>query len=197
MVNGSIVGKLTVNDPDGTAYTLTATEPAHGDVVVNPDGTFVYTPDPDYNGTDTFDVTVTDANSGFHIHGLSGLLNLATFGLLGESGHTTTHTITIGPRFERTTVVSGLVSPNGFPVPAAAGRPPELDNRILIAEKGGAIKVDNGSEMQSEPLITLPTSTDGRAEWMLSRWIRTSRTTDTSMCHTSRTTTSNGCRASR
>ena len=155
LVDGSIVGTLVANDPDGTGYTLTATKPAEGEVVVNPDGTFVYTPGPDYDGGDTFSVTVTEADSGFHIHGLGGLLNLVTFGLLGESGHSTTRTISVGKdvpvQFERSTVVSGLESPTDFRILP--------DNRILIAEKGGAIKVYNGTELQSEPLITLPVST--------------------------------------
>ena len=101
---------------------------------------------------------MTEADSGFHIHGLGGLLNLVTFGLLGESGHSITRTISVGDdvpdvptQFERSTVVSGLESPTDFRILP--------DNRILIAEKGGAIKVYNGTELQSEPLITLPVST--------------------------------------
>ena len=105
LVNDDIVGTLTVNDPDGSTYTLTATDPAKGEVVVNPDGTFVYTPGPDYKGTDKFDVTVSDANSA-HIHGLPGLLNLVTFGLLGESGHTTTQTINVGGVFNSSGALS-------------------------------------------------------------------------------------------
>jgi aldose sugar dehydrogenase len=160
LVDDSIVGTLVANDPDGTGYTMTATKPAKGEVVLNPDGTFVYTPGPDYNGEDTFDVTVTEADSGFHIHGLGGLINLVTFGLLGESGHSTTRTINVGEgvppdvpvQFERTTVVSGLVSPTDFRILP--------DDRILLAEKGGAIKVANADgQLQSEPLITFPVST--------------------------------------
>ncbi|MFC4636706.1 Ig-like domain-containing protein, partial [Dokdonia ponticola] len=36
--------------------------PANGTVTINPDGTVTYTPDPDFNGTDTFDYTVTVTN---------------------------------------------------------------------------------------------------------------------------------------
>jgi len=38
---------------------ITATDPPHGTVVVT-GGTVVYTPDPDYNGPDTFSYTITD-----------------------------------------------------------------------------------------------------------------------------------------
>ena len=61
-----------------------------------------YTPPGDWNGsdpyTDTFRVTTSDFWSGPHIHGLSGLVNLLTFGLLGSSGHTATGTVTVSRR---------------------------------------------------------------------------------------------------
>jgi subtilisin family serine protease len=47
------------SDPDGEALTvLSATDPAHGSTAVQPDGTILYTPDPDHAGTDTFDYTI-------------------------------------------------------------------------------------------------------------------------------------------
>src|SRR4029077_17622079 len=124
-----IVGTLTPDDPDSTAFTFTATKPAHDEVEVSPNGTFVYTPDATYTGEDFFDVTGSDASSGFHIHGLSGLLNVVTFGLLGESGHTYTRTISVSGDvppggFSVSTVVSGLNQPTDFRF--------LLDNRILI-----------------------------------------------------------------
>ncbi|MGY4712571.1 glycoside hydrolase family 64 protein [Mycolicibacterium sp. CBM1] len=58
-----------------------------------------YTPPGSWDGgapyTDTFQVTTSDFWSGPHIHGLSGLVNLLTFGLLGSSGHTATGTLTV------------------------------------------------------------------------------------------------------
>ena len=160
--NGAITGTLTPVDTDSTTWTYTATPPAGGDVVVNPDGTFIYTPNANYDGEDSFDVTISDASSGFHVHGLSGALNLITFGLVGESGHTRTETITVSgevppPDFQRTVVVEGLAEPTDFRfLPRVT---PNAPDRILIAEKGGAIKVYNGSEMQSTPVITLPVQT--------------------------------------
>ncbi|NJO74750.1 MAG: tandem-95 repeat protein [Leptolyngbyaceae cyanobacterium RM1_406_9] len=47
---------------DGPAtYTLTGA-PSHGSLSFNSDGSFVYTPNPDFNGTDSFTYQVTDAN---------------------------------------------------------------------------------------------------------------------------------------
>jgi VCBS repeat-containing protein len=161
LVDGRIVGNLNAVDPDSATLTFTHTDPAHGQVVVNPDGTFTYTPDAGYTGPDSFDVTVSDANNGFQIHGLSGLLNLVTFGLLGESGYTSTEniTVTVLPQtglpagFERTVLASGLNQPEDFRFLP--------DGRILIAEKDGAIQVYKDGQLNDVPLITLSVSTDG------------------------------------
>ncbi|HOY02100.1 Ig-like domain-containing protein, partial [Zoogloea sp.] len=58
-------GTLTGNDTpsgDGGNVWAKASDPAHGSVVVNPDGSFVYTPSPDYHGPDSFTYTITDAD---------------------------------------------------------------------------------------------------------------------------------------
>ena len=48
----------------GTDYTVTAaTDPANGSVNIETDGTITYTPDSNFNGTDTFDYTVTVTNA--------------------------------------------------------------------------------------------------------------------------------------
>ena len=52
------------SDPDsGSAISVTGnTTPAHGTVTVNPDGTFTYTPNAGFSGTDTFQYTITDSD---------------------------------------------------------------------------------------------------------------------------------------
>jgi len=52
------------NDTDADGDTLTptiVTEPSHGAVTLNADGSFTYTPDEGFQGTDTFTYKVTDA----------------------------------------------------------------------------------------------------------------------------------------
>ena len=57
-----ITGTLSASDLDGLTltYSLVAAT-AHGDVTVHADGTFVYTPAADYNGTDSFTFTANDS----------------------------------------------------------------------------------------------------------------------------------------
>lgn len=97
-LDGVVRGALNAADDDGDGLTYSVTRDAeHGRVSVGADGTFIYTPaDPgQLSATDTFEVTVSDADGGFHLHGLMGLINLLTFGLIGTAGHTVTRTVTL------------------------------------------------------------------------------------------------------
>jgi len=60
-----ISGQITGSDVDGDPLTYgKGSDPSHGSVVVNPDGSYIYTPAPDYNGDDSFTVTVDDGQGG-------------------------------------------------------------------------------------------------------------------------------------
>ena len=51
------------SDPDGDALTFSvANQPTNGNVVLQPNGSFTYTPDPGYNGPDSFDYQTVDAD---------------------------------------------------------------------------------------------------------------------------------------
>jgi large repetitive protein len=83
-------GNVLTNDTDADGDELTATlvtGPTHGDVTLNADGSFTYTPDANYNGTDTFTYKVSDEGSG-HLHGLLGFFS-------ADGGHTDTATVNI------------------------------------------------------------------------------------------------------
>jgi YVTN family beta-propeller protein len=79
IVDGRVVTALTGDlgavDADGDPMTFTVTDaPEKGSVVVNPDGTFTYTPSREFaavGGTDVFVVKAADV--GFHLHGLDFL----------------------------------------------------------------------------------------------------------------------------
>lgn len=65
--NTTVSGAVLPNDTDADGDDLTAalaTGPSHGSVTLNPDGTFTYTPNADFTGTDTFTYTVDDGYDG-------------------------------------------------------------------------------------------------------------------------------------
>ena len=62
-VSGDVSDNDVDFDGDALTYEVT-TNPSNGTVEMNPDGTFTYTPNADFFGTDTFVYTVTDANGG-------------------------------------------------------------------------------------------------------------------------------------
>ncbi|MFN3857820.1 MAG: Ig-like domain-containing protein [Caulobacter sp.] len=58
-----IVGTVTATDVDGPDVTYSLdTGPSNGSVVVNADGTYTYTPDADFYGTDSFTFTASDGS---------------------------------------------------------------------------------------------------------------------------------------
>lgn len=115
--NGVVSGNLNAVDPDSPALKFTITgKPTRGTATVNPDGTFSYRADPSVaatGATDTFRVTVSDTPSGFQLHGIGGLINLLTFGLIGSPGDSSTSTVTV-------TVTAFNNLPTGY---AIVGRP--------------------------------------------------------------------------
>ena len=96
---GVVTGSLNAVDPDSPRLAFTVTsQPERGTAAVAADGTWTYTPTPAALAagvTDTFEVTVSDAPSGFAIHGLAGLIHLLSFGLLGSRGDTSTSAVTV------------------------------------------------------------------------------------------------------
>jgi gliding motility-associated-like protein len=55
------------SDPDGDELTVTiseAQEPANGTVTIDENGVVTYTPNENFNGTDSFDYTISDGNGG-------------------------------------------------------------------------------------------------------------------------------------
>jgi YVTN family beta-propeller protein len=90
-VDGVVTGDLHAEDGDGDPLSFTVTQgPQDGSVVINPDGTFAYTPGPGWDPTqqldDSFTVAVED--QGFHLHG-------PLFFLKPDFGHSTTATVAV------------------------------------------------------------------------------------------------------
>ena len=65
--DGSSQGRLSAFDGDGDGLTFSVAgngHPAHGHVTVSPNGTYAYTPDPDFSGADEFSFVVSDGRGG-------------------------------------------------------------------------------------------------------------------------------------
>ena len=59
-------------DADGDSVTYAkGSDPSHGSVTVNADGTFTYTPTADFHGSDSFSYTVSDAHGGTNTYTVS------------------------------------------------------------------------------------------------------------------------------
>ena len=158
--NGVITGTPTPVDTDSTDFTYTATSPAEVTFFIDADGTFTFTPNENYdpNTGASFAVTISDASSDFHVHGLSGLLNLVTFGLIGESGHTHTEKVTVSgvvprPDFQRTVSVRAY-QPTDFRFLPRVTQ--QRSDRILIRREGRSDQGLRRHQMQEQPVITLP-----------------------------------------
>jgi hypothetical protein len=64
---GPITGSIGAADPEGDAMVYSITRaPRYGSAVVNADGSYTYTPGPEFTGTDSFIAAATD--TGFHIN---------------------------------------------------------------------------------------------------------------------------------
>ncbi|MGZ0135819.1 tandem-95 repeat protein [Priestia megaterium] len=62
----AVSSQITAFDPDGEVLTYSLQDPpTNGVAVVNPDGTFTYTPNGNYNGSDTFTVLISDPSGAF------------------------------------------------------------------------------------------------------------------------------------
>src|SRR5207237_1089673 len=59
----ALAGSVSASDVEGSALTYTLVSgPAHGTLVLNAGGTYTYTPNPNYNGADSFTFKANDGS---------------------------------------------------------------------------------------------------------------------------------------
>lgn len=144
---GLVSGSVNATDPDSPTLKYSVTSaPTHGAVEIASDGSYTYTPDAEYAATgigDSFTVSVSDEASGFHLHGIMGLLNLLTFGLVGGKGHDASAAITLN--------VTPFRPPNSAPTGIV---------NVGTADAGGVIAgIVTGSDIDGDPLTYSGTKT--------------------------------------
>ncbi|MEI6252955.1 MAG: Ig-like domain-containing protein, partial [Mycobacteriaceae bacterium] len=134
---GVVSGRLNAVDPDSPRLTFTVTvAPANGTAAVGADGSWTYTPDPPMasaGGIDSFRVTVSDAASGFAVHGLAGLLHMLSFGLFGSrsDSSTATVTVTVAP------IATGNNPPTGTAVVGSPGVTGVVNGSVSATDADG------------------------------------------------------------
>ncbi|KAA0082538.1 hypothetical protein CIW52_16290 [Mycolicibacterium sp. P9-64] len=157
-VGGEVTGNLNASDPNGDeplTYTVTQ-QPAHGTVVVRPDGTYTYTPTagaPTSTLTDSFTVTIDDS-VGTQLPGVFGVVQgilhrLAQFIGIAQSDTTVTQVaVTVAgagvnlPPLVVTSVIN--------PIPYTVGSGPRvLDSHLTVVDgssnlSGGTVSVGLG-----------------------------------------------------
>ena len=125
--NTVISGTVTATDDDGDTVVFSkASDPNNGSVVVNADGTYDYTPNADFSGTDSFDVLADDQNGGTDtvtvVVGVTEIFDLTTY---EGSLPTPIDRVDPGERVVAAVATSGQQSPS--PASTATGsstRPP-------------------------------------------------------------------------
>ena len=86
--HGTVTGNVLRNDLGATAV-VQNTNPAHGSLTVNADGTFTYTPQAGFTGTDTFTYTASDAVQLFQDAAANGSPIPPLTSVAGPNGSTT------------------------------------------------------------------------------------------------------------
>jgi len=119
-------------DPDGTILEVASfTQPLHGIVDMNEDGSFTYEPDPDWTGTDVFDYVLSD----------------------GEGGSDTgTVTVTVGPVGGASGNLPGSntnTTPNVNPV-AVDDSYTTPENTALLINTGDDVLLSNDSDQDGD-----------------------------------------------
>jgi len=116
------VDDLLLNDSDSegdflTVNTTPVSGPSNGSLILNADGTFTYTPDLDFNGTDAFTYEISDGNGGMaQATVMITVNNVNQAPLLGGTSFTVDEDMNLTPALGVDDLLSNAVDPDGDPV---------------------------------------------------------------------------------
>ncbi|MCP5308579.1 MAG: retention module-containing protein [Zoogloeaceae bacterium] len=158
-----LTGTLAANDTpsgDGGNVWALASGPANGSVTVNPDGTFSYTPDANYNGPDSFTYTITDADG--DVSTATATINVAptSDAPIAQDDVATTA--------EDTPVIIDVLGNDSDPdgdtltITEIGGQPISVGNPVTIPEGSVALNPDGTLTFTPNPNFNGPVSFDGR-----------------------------------
>ncbi|MBI9017764.1 MAG: cadherin-like domain-containing protein [Phycisphaerae bacterium] len=117
-------------DPEQDALAVVSfTQPANGSASYNGDGTFNYTPDTDYVGTDTFSAIIEDGKGNFS----TATINLQI--IINPQANASNRTTTFID-FQAIQASGADISHSGFRVPRAIDWEGDGDNDLLISHGG-------------------------------------------------------------
>jgi large repetitive protein len=116
------------NDPDGIHSTsVIGTGPSHGTVVLNADGSFTYTPNPNYNGPDSYTYVQ---------HGVLGVTGTVTVNITAAPATTTTTT---------TTSIAPVLAPPPMEELPATGGDSGLSTELALGLLGAGVVLTGAS----------------------------------------------------
>jgi VCBS repeat-containing protein len=113
---GGVLANDSDGDGDGVFVTGVTSGPANGSVAMNADGSFTYTPDADFNGTDSFSYAIGDGRGGTD---------------------TATVTVTVDP-------VNDVPVAQDDPVVTVESLPSAPTNIVLVLDRSGSMSADPG-----------------------------------------------------
>ncbi len=145
-VTASVAGNDSTTS-GGTLSFAKASDPAHGTVTMNANGSYTYTPAADWNGTDSFTYTVTDAASGESLTRTVTLTVIPVNDDFTDADETVSiaeDTTASGNVLTGTSSVDGPVSVASFTIAGEAG-PFVVGTPYTIAGKGNLTLNSDGS----------------------------------------------------
>ena len=142
-------GQLAASDVDGDALTYAlknGSAPAHGSVVVNGDGSYSYTPLANYNGTDSFTVTVSDGQGGLAEQLVTVTVTPVNDAPVAASDSKTTgENSVLSEQVPAASDIDSPVNPNGYALVSGPG----TGNGNLTFNANGSYVFNPGSDFDS------------------------------------------------